>query len=129
MTPCPYRARPAAGDFALTALLLGLCVWAIGPLSRGLASRSGIAQVFHDGRLVRQVELDHDQCITVADGRMTLTVKKGRIRIAQSDCPRQTCRHAGWISRPSQTLICAPNRVVIAFPDDAATAECDAIAR
>lgn len=134
MRPDTSLIRPTVGDFALTVLLLGLCAWAIVPLSHGLMARQNVAQVFEDGRLTRQVDLDQDQRLGVAEGRMTLEIRNGRIRIAQSDCPHQSCRHAGWIARPPETLICVPNHMVIVIPSSARTdtpnaPEVDAIAR
>lgn len=43
----------------------------------------------------------------------TVTVRKGEIGITHSGCANQFCVNQGFISRTSQTLICAPNEVVI----------------
>lgn len=45
----------------------------------------------------------------------TVTIRKGEIGITESGCFNQFCVHQGFISKTSQTIICAPNAVVIAL--------------
>ncbi len=44
---------------------------------------------------------------------MEIEVKEGRIRVLKSDCPQKICVQTGWISKPGQTIICVPNKVLI----------------
>lgn len=46
-------------------------------------------------------------------GRVVVTVEPGKISISESGCPNQYCVRSGAISRPGQTIICAPNEVLI----------------
>ena len=32
-------------------------------------------------------------------------------------CPRGICSHTGWISRDYQSIVCVPNRIIVAFSD------------
>ncbi len=32
-------------------------------------------------------------------------------------CPRGICSHTGWISRNYQSIVCVPNRIIVAFSD------------
>jgi len=43
----------------------------------------------------------------------TIEVKKNRIRVKSADCPDQNCVLTGFISKPGQTIVCLPHRVVI----------------
>ena len=35
------------------------------------------------------------------------------IRITENDCPGRQCVHTGWISRPNQTIVCLPKKLMI----------------
>ena len=63
--------------------------------------------------------LSADRTVTVSSGNITLTVeiRDGRARVADSDCPDQICRHMGWISRKGETVICAPAAVRLTVTD------------
>lgn len=43
----------------------------------------------------------------------TVEVKEQQIRIKKSSCPEQICVRTGYISEPSQTIICLPHKVII----------------
>lgn len=50
----------------------------------------------------------------------TLEIREGRVRmlpINEELCPRGICSHTGWISRNYQSIVCIPNRIVVAFSD------------
>jgi hypothetical protein len=53
--------------------------------------------------------------IQVGDGReATLEISEsGRVRVTESTCPDKICVRTGWISRPGQSIVCLPNRVVV----------------
>jgi hypothetical protein len=42
-----------------------------------------------------------------------VAISRGRVRVAESDCPKGVCRHTGWQSRPGRVIVCLPNRVVV----------------
>jgi len=49
-----------------------------------------------------------------------LEISKGRVRMLHLPhelCPRGICAHTGWISRNYQTIVCVPNRIIVAFSD------------
>jgi hypothetical protein len=128
-----FSCRPSWGDYLLTLALLGLSVWSFFPLSRAVAGNARLAQVYHEGRLIRQLDLTDNRRVDVADGKMTLEVSGGRIRVLKSDCAGGVCMRTGWISHPPQTIVCAPHRMAVAIsggrapPADEAS-KCDAIA-
>jgi hypothetical protein len=39
-------------------------------------------------------------------------LRKDKVRVISSPCPKKICIKQGWISRPNQSIVCAPNRVV-----------------
>jgi hypothetical protein len=49
-----------------------------------------------------------------------LEIKGGSVRMLPIDkglCPQGICAHTGWISKNYQSIVCVPNRIVIAFSD------------
>jgi len=44
-----------------------------------------------------------------------MIIEKGPlgVRVKESDCVKQICRHQGWIRSPGQVIICIPNRVTV----------------
>ena len=49
---------------------------------------------------------------------LTLEVSDGGVRVAETSCPGEDCRHMGWISKAGQQIVCLPNRMVIALQGD-----------
>ncbi len=75
-----------------------------------------VARVFHDNRLVGVYRLDRDQTVAIGDRirpDMTIEIRNGAIRVAQSDCPKGLCKQAGWVRTPGRSIMCVPNRVLI----------------
>ncbi|NPV53348.1 MAG: NusG domain II-containing protein [Firmicutes bacterium] len=75
-----------------------------------------------DGRMYRTMPLEpvgHKtfKIRTKRGGYALLEMRDGKIRIAESNCPEQVCVRTGWISRPGQSIICVPNRVMVYIND------------
>jgi hypothetical protein len=90
------------------ALLVGLSV----PLfwQGGLADRAIIHQ---EGKLFAEVDLRSKRQLEVAGplGVTLIAVEPGRARVVSDPGPRQYCVRQGWLMRPGEIAICAPNRV------------------
>ena len=49
-----------------------------------------------------------------------LEISGGRVRmlpLSRELCPRGICSHTGWISRNYQSIVCVPNRIIVAYSD------------
>jgi len=102
-------------DVLLIAALLALPGWALIRAARAAGERP-IARIFQNNRLVGTYQLDRDQTIAIGDRagpEMSIEVRGGAIRVAESDCPKGVCKHAGWVRTPGRTIVCIPNRVLI----------------
>ncbi|MBN2464658.1 NusG domain II-containing protein [candidate division WOR-3 bacterium] len=108
-------ARLTVLDVLLVAALLALPGWAL--LRSWHAARGPReALVYQDNRLVGVYQLDRDQTILIGDKarpHMRVEIRNGAIRVAESDCPKGVCKHAGWVRTPGRSIICVPNRVLI----------------
>ena len=116
-------------DWILAVLILAASVVIFLSLS-GKGSQAGAsALVYRDGTLAGSYDLSHDRVVTQEAGGHTiqLEISAGRIRIVDSDCPRQICTHAGWISRPNQTIVCVPNKILVEIKGVAGSGGIDAV--
>lgn len=76
----------------------------------GAGERAIIRQ---EGRIFAEVELRARRELTVAGplGLTRIAIEPGRARIVSDPGPRQYCVRQGWLTRPGDIAICAPNRV------------------
>ncbi|MDD5686541.1 MAG: NusG domain II-containing protein [Elusimicrobia bacterium] len=85
------------------------------------------AIIYKNGKLIERINLSQKKVINI--GKMEIEVRDGRIRILESDCPHQICKHSGWITSPAQTIVCVPNKILIeiAGSNKDTDTECNAV--
>lgn len=73
------------------------------------------AEIYVQGVLVQTVSLNEDQTFSVTgtNGPVTLEVQKGKIQVLQETSPKHLCSKQGFISKPSETIVCLPNGLVV----------------
>lgn len=71
------------------------------------------AEVYVDGVLKYQLNLNEDRTLEILDGKMTLKVENGKVYVKDSDCPEQLCVHSSAIGKEGGMIVCLPNKVVI----------------
>lgn len=78
----------------------------------GLADRAIIRQ---EGRVFADIDLKARKQVEVAGplGTTLIAVEPGRARVVSDPSPRQYCVKQGWLMRPGEIAICAPNRVSV----------------
>lgn len=78
----------------------------------GMADRAIIRQ---EGRVFAEVDLKARKQFAVAGplGTTLIAVEPGRARVVSDPSPRQYCVKQGWLMRPGEIAICAPNRVSV----------------
>lgn len=78
----------------------------------GLADRAIIRQ---EGRIFAEVDLKANKQFAVSGplGTTLISVEPGRARVVADPGPRQYCVRQGWLMRPGEIAICAPNRVSV----------------
>ncbi|MBC7248501.1 MAG: NusG domain II-containing protein [Actinobacteria bacterium] len=106
----------APGDVVIVLGVVALSVFLILQSVAGAGGSGLEARVSANGKEVARVSLrEGDRSLTVEgfQGRSTLEVRGGRVRMVDSACPDKLCVHTGWISRPGESIVCLPNRVVI----------------
>jgi len=101
------------GDWLIVALGLAFCAAAF-----PLAWQAGVAEkaiVRRGGEIFSELELARNRRIDVPGplGVTTVVVEQRRVRVAADPGLRQYCVRQGWLSRPGEIAICAPNQVSV----------------
>ena len=78
----------------------------------GMADRAVIRQ---EGNVFAEVDLKARKQFAVGGplGTTLIAVEPGRARVVSDPSPRQYCVRQGWLMRPGEIAICAPNRVSV----------------
>ena len=81
-------------------------------------ANSHTARITRDGVLLEEIDLakvDAPYILVLEDGSGTNTVQveKGRVRIAEADCPDQICVNQGWISDGTVPIVCLPHKLIV----------------
>lgn len=107
----PYLRLVRPGDWLVIAGACALCgvlvplTWRGGQPEKALV-RSG-------GAVYAEIDLQVRKTIEVPGplGTTVIAIDRGRARVVADPGPRQYCVHQGWLARPGDVAICAPNRV------------------
>ena len=104
-------------------IILLVLLAAAGLSVAAVAARRGetdhpVARITWDGEVVEEIELDrvgrgYSFTLENQEGSNTISVEKGRIRVAQADCPDQVCVDHGWIADGTVPIVCLPHKLVI----------------
>ena len=77
-------------------------------------------RIFRDGELISSFYLQDKESrteqIKLDGGVATLEVQGGAVRLAPNSahyCPQRICVQTGWIKQPGESIICAPNKLVV----------------
>lgn len=103
-------------DIVIVALILCVSIFFILPFfykQTQRVSQPGIALIYQKNKLVEEVGLDKNKTIALLGGQMRIEVRDGKIRVLSSNCPQHICVNMGWIKYSGQTIVCAPNHILI----------------
>lgn len=94
-------------------LLAGIAGWVTLTASLWQSGPAAQAQVRRDGVLVAAYALNEDRTVTVAGpiGTTIIRIESGRARVVSDPGPRQYCVRQGWLTRPGEMALCAPNHI------------------
>lgn len=92
-----------------------------------------VAVVYLNGERLRTIDLSAAaapwQFAVEQDGMTNrIEVRPGGIRIAEANCPDQTCVRQGWLEGGATPIVCLPHRLVIHLESGTDEAPLDAVA-
>ncbi|AHV95319.1 NusG domain II-containing protein [Paenibacillus sabinae] len=91
-----------------------------------------VANITVDGKHYRTVKLTKEEQtidIRTERGYNILKVHDYGIEMYDADCPDKVCLGFGFISRPKQTIVCLPHRVLVEIANQTGEDEIDGIVR
>lgn len=98
-------------------LLLIVAIWWGGSWWAGRGVVASQVLIWQDTVLVGTYQLNGNQNVILPIdsnyGHNKMIIENGSVRMLEADCPDQVCVHTAPISKPGQTIVCLPNRVVI----------------
>lgn len=108
------------GDRWLLVLLVMVSLTLLAWKTWDIPSAARQVQVIRAGERVLSLDLKTNEAhlyqLQLPGGVATLEVKDGAVRLVPTDdpfCPERICIHTGWIKKPGESIICAPNQLVI----------------
>lgn len=115
------RMRMTRGDFWVAAgifMLAAALAFALFP--RG---KQGLTvQVTRDGEMLLScslTELSEPVEIEVnGEYALVLELSEHGVRVVETACPGEDCRHMGMITKAGQQIVCLPNRLVVTLQGD-----------
>ena len=100
-------------------LLAAAAIFAAALIFRSIAAPNGSsAAVFYNGGRIAELPLNKDEVYPFDEYGVTVEVKDRSVRILYSDCPDKVCENTGFISSPTQAVVCLPNRISVRIIDD-----------
>ena len=122
MSARPFpKLKPGGWDLLVAACVAAAALACAAVFWLGPAQNQGdlTAVVSVDGEEVERIAVSDPAPIQRtyhANGyTLYVTAGDGQVQVTQADCPTQDCVHTGAISRPGQSIVCLPARVVIAL--------------
>lgn len=111
----------------LAAVLIAFAPWAWTRIAGGRTEATAfVVKVHTTGQSLRlDPAVDGRFAVTGPLGPTVVEVAGGRARILESPCAEPSW-HGGWVSRPGQRSVCAPNRVVLEVVGEAGAEGLDA---
>lgn len=108
-----YRATIVAG-IVIALVLVG--TFALVGHAMQTSSHDALVVRVHDGdgnTHVYSLGQDGEHVITSSLGTNTISIQDGSVRMAQADCPNQSCLQQEPVSRPGPQIICLPHKLWI----------------
>ena len=95
----------------LTVLLIAGAAFGVHEFAGGDGADTVTVKV--DGKVTGTYPLAKDQKIRINGGTNILTIKNGKAKMTDADCPDQLCVHQKAASKNHESIICLPNKVVV----------------
>ncbi|MCJ7690786.1 MAG: NusG domain II-containing protein [Clostridiaceae bacterium] len=113
-----------SGDKIIGIILLIIVLISLGVTSiykNSIKGAENIAVIKSDGKVIKTIDLNkvvEPQEFTIKTDKGNyniISVKHNAIRVKAADCPNQVDVKVGWISKPSQLIVCLPNKLIISI--------------
>ena len=76
-------------------------------------------EIVQDGTVLYRLDLSQEKnrafSVEYAGRTNLIEIHDHQIRVAQAECPDQTCVHMNWLGSSGLPIVCLPNHLVIQF--------------
>lgn len=104
--------------FLFILFFIGLCVSAVIYFPRSASGSRVEVRINGDTVASYLLSSDYTETISCPDGGSnTLEIKDGAAYMKEADCPDKVCVGMHSISKPGETIVCLPHKLVIAIAD------------
>jgi hypothetical protein len=94
--------------------LVSYLLWRPGSSAAGTVAEIRIDSVVRETIDLSAVAEPYTKTLYTGDGGYNvIEIRTGMIRVLEANCPEQVDVRQGWISRPSESIVCVPHRLVI----------------
>lgn len=120
------RTRIGLWDIAVCAALVLAAVLLL--VYHGGSGADAVLVKWDGGSATYSLSRDRTEELSSNGHALTLEIKDGAVRIADSDCPDGLCERMGWADDPSAVIVCAPAKVLVKIQGSGGDPDADIIA-
>ena len=91
--------------------------------------KAAFVEVYKDNELYKKIPLGEEAEFTIKDGEHINKVKvhDNGVEVIEANCPDKVCVKTGFITKPSQSIVCIPNKLNIKIVDSNSDDSIDAV--
>ena len=107
-------------DFILIFIILLIVVVSFG-INHFTNAKSGKQiEIYVDNELYKTYDIDDEDKIKIEseEGYNVVKIHNHGAQITEASCPDKVCIHEGFITKPSESIVCLPNKVHIKIITD-----------
>lgn len=107
-------------DFILIFVILLIAVVSFG-INHFTNAKSGKQiEIYVDNELYKTYDIDDEDEIKIEseEGYNVVKIHNHGAQITEASCPDKVCIHEGFITKPSESIVCLPNKVHIKIITD-----------
>ena len=107
-------------DFILKFIILLIVVVSFG-INHFTNAKSGKQiEIYVDNELYKTYDIDDEDEIKIEseEGYNVVKIHNHGAQITEASCPDKVCIHEGFITKPSESIVCLPNKVHIKIITD-----------
>ena len=107
-------------DFILIFIILLIVVVSFGTNHFTNAKSGKQIEIYVDNELYKTYDIDDEDEIKIEseEGYNVVKIHNHGAQITEASCPDKVCIHEGFITKPSESIVCLPNKVHIKIITD-----------
>lgn len=103
-------------DKILIIIILLFSLMILGLYKINKTANSNIAIVYYENKKVLEIDLTKDiktYKVNGYNGPVFIKAGNGKVMVKEENSPRHLCSKQGYISKPYESIICLPNKIIV----------------